>query len=136
MIHASRECPDVRTLRTRRLESREAARNRVPTFEHPIHSPSPWHGRQMDRSPPRYIQLVCYRRKLYHNQNGRLTECKILLHMFTRSTTQGLNDTAARNDALENASDSRAYLSNPIWWAGMSTRMPLFFTTTYHDYLR
>ncbi|KAF8309009.1 DUF803-domain-containing protein [Clavulina sp. PMI_390] len=36
-------------------------------------------------------------------------------------TKKGLNDTAAKNDSMEHASDSRAYLSNPIWWAGITT---------------
>ncbi|KAF9515131.1 hypothetical protein BS47DRAFT_1342290 [Hydnum rufescens UP504] len=36
-------------------------------------------------------------------------------------TKKGLNDTAARNNSLSNASDNLAYLRNPIWWAGIST---------------
>lgn len=36
-------------------------------------------------------------------------------------TKKGLNDAAAHGTASGNASDSRAYLSNPIWWAGIST---------------
>ncbi|KAG9001273.1 hypothetical protein FRB94_003763 [Tulasnella sp. JGI-2019a] len=34
-------------------------------------------------------------------------------------TKKGLIDAASRNSAYENASDDRAYLWNPIWWAGM-----------------
>ncbi|KAG8891439.1 hypothetical protein FRB99_003597, partial [Tulasnella sp. 403] len=33
----------------------------------------------------------------------------------------GLNDAAGKDSAFENASDDRAYLKNPIWWAGMAT---------------
>ncbi|KAF8309008.1 DUF803-domain-containing protein [Clavulina sp. PMI_390] len=38
-------------------------------------------------------------------------------------TKMGLNDTAARNEDLEHASDNHAYLANPIWWAGISTHV-------------
>lgn len=37
----------------------------------------------MDWPSPRDIQLFCYWRKLYHYQNGALTQCNALLHLFT-----------------------------------------------------
>jgi hypothetical protein len=46
---------------------------------------------------------------------------------FTRVVTlhldplQGLNDAARQNSNYAQASADRAYLRNPIWWAGMST---------------
>jgi len=36
-------------------------------------------------------------------------------------TKKGLNDTAARNNSISNASDNLTYLRNPIWWLGIST---------------
>ncbi|KAG8978743.1 hypothetical protein FRC05_010017 [Tulasnella sp. 425] len=36
-------------------------------------------------------------------------------------TKKGLNDAARRDSPYGNASDDRAYLRNPIWWAGMAT---------------
>ncbi|KAH7882314.1 magnesium transporter NIPA-domain-containing protein [Phlebopus sp. FC_14] len=38
-------------------------------------------------------------------------------------TKKGLTDASARNSAYSNASDDYAYLRNPTWWAGISTRM-------------
>ena len=34
--------------------------------------------------------------------------------------TQGLNDAGDRGNTYTQASDDRAYLRNPIWWAGMT----------------
>jgi len=113
--------------RQRRLESREAARNRLPTFEHSIPTvPLAWKTNGLVSSllyPARLLSAQAISSPKW--QVDRMQYPLPFVHQ--EYSTQGLNDTAARNDALENASDSRAYLSNPIWWAGMSTRMSLFF---------
>jgi magnesium transporter len=41
--------------------------------------------------------------------------------------SQGLNDAARHNSGYVQASEDRAYLRNPIWWAGMSTSKFSFY---------
>lgn len=41
------------------------------------------------------------------------------------NVVQGLNDAARSDSGYVQASEDRAYLRNPIWWAGMSTSKSL-----------